>query len=175
MQIVFQDPFSSLNPRMKVGAILDRGHGGCHLLPVLLRPAKIAELLDQVGLPADAAGPLSARIFRRSASAHRHRPGIGGEPKLLILDEPTSALDVSVQAQILNLLADLQRQHGLAYLFITHNLSVVSYLAHRVAVMRGGRVVESGPAETDADSRPENAYTKSAAGLRPGQEAAEPG
>jgi peptide/nickel transport system ATP-binding protein len=160
MQIVFQDPFSSLNPRMRVGAILEEGMAA--LLPDLDRAGRArraAELLDQVGLPADAA----ARYPHEFSGGQRQRIAIARalavNPRLLILDEPTSALDVSVQAQILNLLADLRREHGLAYLFITHNLSVVGYLADRVAVMRGGRIVESGPAE-QIFSRPENAYTR---------------
>ncbi len=168
MQIVFQDPFSSLNPRMRVGAILEEGMAA--LLPELDRAGRgrrSAELLDQVGLPADAA----LRYPHEFSGGQRQRIAIARalavNPRLLILDEPTSALDVSVQAQILNLLADLRREHGLAYLFITHNLSVVGYLADRVAVMRGGRIVESGPAQ-QIFSRPENDYTKLLLASAPG-------
>jgi peptide/nickel transport system ATP-binding protein len=160
MQIVFQDPFSSLNPRMRVGEILEEGMAA--LLPELDQPGRTRrglELLDQVGLPEDAA----RRYPHEFSGGQRQRIAIARalavKPKLLILDEPTSALDVSVQAQILNLLADLRRQHGLAYLFITHNLSVVSYLADRVAVMREGRIVEAGAAE-QVLTRPENDYTR---------------
>jgi peptide/nickel transport system ATP-binding protein len=121
-------------------------------------------------LPADAVG----RYPHEFSGGQRQRIAIARalavEPKLLILDEPTSALDVSVQAQILNLLADLQKEHGLAYLFITHNLSVVSYLAHRVAVMRGGKIVESGLAETLL-TRPQNAYTQLLLDSAPGKKA----
>ena len=145
MQIVFQDPFSSLNPRMRVGDIVEEGMAA--LLPELdarARATRAAALLDQVGLPRDAA----ARYPHEFSGGQRQRIAIARalavNPKLLILDEPTSALDVSVQAQILNLLADLQAEHGLAYLFITHNLAVVGYLAHRVAVMRAGAIVEQG-------------------------------
>jgi peptide/nickel transport system ATP-binding protein len=159
MQIVFQDPFSSLNPRMKVGEILAEGMTALSTLPVSQRPAKIADLLNQVGLPEDAI----SRYPHEFSGGQRQRIAIARAlavaPKLLILDEPTSALDVSVQAQILNLLADLQRLHGLAYLFITHNLSVVSYLAHRVAVMRGGVIVETGATETLL-TRPQDPYTQ---------------
>jgi len=168
MQIVFQDPFSSLNPRMKVGAILAEGMAALSMLPQSAQPARIADLLDRVGLPEDAA----SRYPHEFSGGQRQRIAIARalavEPKLLILDEPTSALDVSVQAQILNLLADLQRQHGLAYLFITHNLAVVSYLAHRVAVMQGGKVVETGPAETLL-TQPQNAYTRLLLDSAPGK------
>ncbi len=160
MQIVFQDPFSSLNPRMRVGAILEEGMAA--LLPeldVAARRARALALLDQVGLPADALG----RYPHAFSGGQRQRIAIARalavEPKLLILDEPTSALDVSVQAQILNLLADLQRAQGLAYLFITHNLSVVGYLARRVAVMQGGRIVEEGATEALL-TQPREAYTR---------------
>jgi peptide/nickel transport system ATP-binding protein len=160
MQIVFQDPFSSLNPRMRVGEILEEGMAA--LLPGLdgtARNRRGLELLDQVGLPADA----GSRYPHEFSGGQRQRIAIARalavEPRLLILDEPTSALDVSVQAQILNLLADLRRQHGLAYLFITHNLSVVSYLADRVAVMRSGKIVETGEAERLL-TRPESPYTR---------------
>ncbi|MEW5771212.1 MAG: ABC transporter ATP-binding protein [Pseudomonadota bacterium] len=172
MQIVFQDPFSSLNPRMKVGAILDEGMAA--LLPELdarARQARTAALLDQVGLPADAVG----RYPHEFSGGQRQRIAIARalavEPKLLILDEPTSALDVSVQAQILNLLAEIQAEHGLAYLFITHNLSVVGYLAHRVAVMQGGRIVEAGETE-QVLTRPEADYTRQLLAAVPGKGAA---
>ena len=160
MQIVFQDPFSSLNPRMRVGEILEEGMAA--LLPEMDKPGRRRrglELLDQVGLPEDAA----RRYPHEFSGGQRQRIAIARalavKPKLLILDEPTSALDVSVQAQILNLLADLRRENGLAYLFITHNLSVVSYLADRVAVMRNGKIVETGDAE-QVLTRPENDYTR---------------
>ncbi len=160
IQIVFQDPFSSLNPRMRVGEILEEGMAA--LLPGMDKPGRRRrglELLDQVGLPEDAA----RRYPHEFSGGQRQRIAIARalavKPRLLILDEPTSALDVSVQAQILNLLADLRREHGLAYLFITHNLSVVSYLADRVAVMRNGRIVETGSAE-QVLTRPENDYTR---------------
>ena len=168
MQIVFQDPFSSLNPRMKVGQILAEGMAALLSLPAPKQHLKILDLLDQVGLPADAA----SRYPPECSGGQRQRIAIARalavEPKLLILDEPTSALDVSVQAQILNLLADLQRKHGLAYLFITHNLAVVSYLAHRVAVMRGGKIVEAGAAEKLL-IQPENAYTRLLLDSAPGK------
>lgn len=168
MQIVFQDPFSSLNPRMKVGAILAEGMAALLSLPASAQGKRIADLLNQVGLPEDAA----TRYPHEFSGGQRQRIAIARalavEPKLLILDEPTSALDVSVQAQILNLLADLQRQHGLAYLFITHNLSVVSYLAHRVAVMQGGKIVEEGEAEKLL-TQPENAYTRLLLDSAPGK------
>jgi peptide/nickel transport system ATP-binding protein len=169
MQIVFQDPFASLNPRMKIGAILDEGMAA--LLPELDRAARqqrAAELLDQVGLPVDAA----SRYPHEFSGGQRQRIAIARalavQPKLLILDEPTSALDVSVQAQILNLLADLRRQHGLAYLFITHNLAVVSYLADRVAVMYRGRIVETGHTERLLDS-PAHPYTRLLLDSAPGR------
>jgi len=171
MQIVFQDPFSSLNPRMKVGAILEEGMAS--LLPELdvrARARRVGGLLEQVGLPGDASG----RYPHEFSGGQRQRIAIARalavEPKLLILDEPTSALDVSVQAQILNLLADIQSQRGLAYLFITHNLSVVSYLAHRVAVMRGGKIVEEGGAG-EVLAHPRSDYTQQLLDAAPGRKA----
>ena len=171
MQIVFQDPYSSLNPRMKVGAILAEGIEA--LLPELVgvtRDRRVAALLDQVGLPADAA----RRYPHEFSGGQRQRVAIARalavEPKLLILDEPTSALDVSVQAQILNLLADIQTERGLAYLFISHNLSVVGYLAHRVAVMKGGRIVEEGTTEAVL-TRPRSGYTRLLLDSVPGRKA----
>jgi peptide/nickel transport system ATP-binding protein len=132
------------------------------------RRARVVELLEQVGLPLDAAG----RYPHEFSGGQRQRIAIARalavQPKLLILDEPTSALDVSVQAQILNLLADLQAAHGLAYLFITHNLPVVGYLAQRVAVMRAGRIVEEGPAERLLTA-PQHEYTRLLLDSAPGR------
>ena len=168
MQIVFQDPFSSLDPRMPVGAILEEGMAALLPLTAAARRQKVAALLDQVGLPRDAA----RRYPHEFSGGQRQRVAIARalavQPRLLILDEPTSALDVSVQAQILNLLADLQAQHGLAYLFITHNLPVVAYLAQHVAVMRAGRIVEAGPAETLLTA-PQHEYTRLLLDSAPGK------
>ena len=148
IQIVFQDPYASLDPRMRVGAILQEGIEA--LRPEWSRveqSKRIAYLLDRVGLPADA----SDRYPHEFSGGQRQRIAIARalavEPIVLILDEPTSALDVSVQAQILDLLTDLQRETGMAYLFITHNFGVVEYLADRVAVMDAGKLVELGDAQ----------------------------
>jgi len=160
MQIVFQDPYASLNPRMRVGDILAEGMralgvGGDEAG----RAARIGVLLEQVGLPREAL----ARYPHEFSGGQRQRIAIARalavEPKLIICDEPTSALDVSVQAQILNLLRKLQARLGLAYLFITHNLSVVEYLAHDVAVMYLGRIVEQGTVDEVLGS-PRHPYTE---------------
>jgi oligopeptide transport system ATP-binding protein len=142
MQIVFQDPYSSLNPRLTVGSMLGEAlsiHG-------IARGAKarerIAELLVQVGLSADHA----RRYPHEFSGGQRQRIGVARAlavgPKLIVADEPVSALDVSIQAQIINLLRDLQRQRGLTYLFVAHDLAVVEHLSDRVAVMYLGRIVE---------------------------------
>ena len=148
IQIVFQDPYASLDPRMRIGAILQEGIEA--LRPEWSRveqTRRIAYLLDRVGLPSDA----SDRYPHEFSGGQRQRIAIARalavEPAVLILDEPTSALDVSVQAQILDLLSDLQKETGMAYLFITHNFGVVEYLADRVAVMDSGVLVELGDAE----------------------------
>jgi peptide/nickel transport system ATP-binding protein len=145
MQIIFQDPYASLNPRMRVADILAEGMkslGVGH--DDRDRADRMAKLLDQVGLPHESL----ARYPHEFSGGQRQRIAIARalavEPGLIVCDEPTSALDVSVQAQILNLLKRLQRQLGLAYLFITHNLAVVEYLADEVAVMYLGRIVERG-------------------------------
>jgi len=143
IQIVFQDPYASLDPRMRVGEILDEGIAALRPeMDAAARTERAQGLLVRVGLPADA----SQRYPHEFSGGQRQRVAIARalavEPKVLVCDEPTSALDVSVQAQILDLLRELQADLGIAYLFITHNFSVVEYLADRVAVMHGGRIVE---------------------------------
>ena len=160
MQIVFQDPYASLNPRMRVADILAEGMRSLGVgASEAERWTRIDALLDQVGLPATA----KRRYAHEFSGGQRQRIAIARalavEPRLIVCDEPTSALDVSVQAQILNLLRSLQDRLGLAYLFITHNLAVVEFLAHEVAVMTEGRIVEQGTAEQVLRA-PRHAYTK---------------
>jgi oligopeptide transport system ATP-binding protein len=159
MQIVFQDPHSSLNPRRSVGEIIGR--------PLLIHHAgsraearkRAAELLDLVGLPPEAA----TRYPHEFSGGQRQRIGIARalalNPSFIVLDEPTSSLDVSVQAQILNLLNDLKRDLGLTYLFISHNLNVVEYFCDQTVVMYLGKVVESGPSEA-IHAEPMHPYTQ---------------
>jgi peptide/nickel transport system ATP-binding protein len=157
--MVFQDPFSSLNPRMRVADILLEGMDALEVGEPAQRREAVSRLLQQVGLPDDAGG----RYPHAFSGGQRQRIAIARalavSPRLVICDEPTSALDVSVQAQILNLLKDLQSGLGLTYLFITHNLAVVEYLAHHVAVMYLGRIVESGPADRVLHA-PRHPYTQ---------------
>jgi len=160
VQIIFQDPFASLNPRMRVAEILDEGLAALQRdLSSAERLARILRLTDQVGLRRDALG----RYPHEFSGGQRQRIAIARalavEPRLIVCDEPTSALDVSVQAQILNLLRDLQCDLGVSFLFITHNIGVVEYIADRVAVMRAGRIEEQG-ACADLLSRPGTAYTR---------------
>jgi peptide/nickel transport system ATP-binding protein len=142
MQYVFQDPYSSLNPVLTVGEIVAeplRIHG---IYDEMGGDARIAELFDMVGLSRTMLG----RYPREFSGGQKQRIGIARalslQPRLLILDEPVAALDVSIQAQIINLLQDLQRELGLSYLFIAHNLSVVRHISDRVAVMYLGRIIE---------------------------------
>ncbi len=148
MQMVFQDPYASLNPKMRVAEILQEGMDALGIAKDSeARQQRIDALLEQVGLSKES----KWRYPHEFSGGQRQRIAIARalavNPKLLICDEPTSALDVSVQAQILNLLKHLQRELGLSYLFITHNLAVVEYLAHEVCVMYLGRIVERGTAE----------------------------
>ncbi len=147
-QIVFQDPFSSLDPRMRVRDIIAEplriyARRGI-LSPGRTRRSrtKTRLLMERCGLSRSFAAALSARVLRRPAPAHRHRPRPGLGPRLVIADEPVSALDVSIQSQILNLLKDLQEDFALTFLFIAHDLAVIEYFCSRIAVMYLGRIVE---------------------------------
>jgi oligopeptide transport system ATP-binding protein len=159
MQIVFQDPYSSLDPRMTVGGIVAE--------PLIVhrvgsrgsRKARVRELLDVVGFDPG----YTNRYPHEFSGGQRQRIGIARAlalgPKLIVCDEPVSALDVSIQAQILNLLKDLQNEFGLTYLFIAHDLAVVRSMSDQIAVMQRGKIVEVGPAE-DVYTSPSHEYTK---------------
>jgi oligopeptide transport system ATP-binding protein len=159
MQIVFQDPYSSLNPRMTVGNIVGE--------PMLVhgqgtrrgREARVRDLLETVGFNPD----FTNRYPHEFSGGQRQRIGIARalalNPRLIVCDEPVSALDVSIQAQILNLLKDLQRDLGLAYLFVAHDLAVVRAMSDRIAVMNKGKIVETGPAEA-VYTDPQDEYTR---------------
>ncbi len=160
LQIIFQDPVSSMNPRMLVGDIIAEGMQAQKLLDSpKARRARVLELLRQVGLPEEAAD----RYPNEFSGGQRQRISVARalavNPRFIVCDEPTSALDVSVQAQILNLLKDLQAEYGLSYLFITHDISVVTYLADEVAVMYLGRIVEQGT-EAEVLADPRHPYTR---------------
>lgn len=158
IQVVFQDPYTSLNPSLTVGDILSE--------PLIVQGAtgrdaraRIQTLLDQVGLPADAA----QRFPREFSGGQRQRVAIARalapKPKLIVCDEPVSALDLSTQERVLDLFVEIQRTTGVAYLFVSHDLSVVRHISHRVAVLYRGDLVETGQAAT-VTSTPEHPYTQ---------------
>ncbi|CAN8142443.1 Peptidoglycan transport ATP-binding protein YejF [uncultured Thiomicrorhabdus sp.] len=162
VQVIFQDPFSSLNPRMTISEIIREGMNSLQVGPQTRegQNERIEELLVKVGLLPEH----MQRYPHEFSGGQRQRIGIARalavEPELIICDEPTSALDVSVRAQVLNLLHELQIQYGISYLFITHDLSIVPTIAHRVAVMQKGKIVEQGEVE-QVMRNPQNEYTQS--------------
>ena len=160
VQIIFQDPYSSLDPRMRINETLEEGMSALGVAPGRgERAARVDALLTEVGLSPE----VKYRYPHEFSGGQRQRIAIARalsvEPQLIICDEPTSALDVSVQAQILNLLRELQERKGLAYLFITHNISVIEFLAHEVAVMYQGRIVEHGTVD-EVLKTPKHPYTR---------------
>ena len=158
MQVVFQDPYTSLNPALEIGDILAEPLGVQGLEPAAAKK-RIRELLDQVNLPSDAVH----RLPREFSGGQRQRVAIARalalSPKLIVCDEPVSALDLTTQARVLDLFLQIQRDTGVSYLFVSHDLDVVRHISHRVAVMYRGEIVEQGPADVVTTS-PEHPYTQ---------------
>lgn len=159
IQVVFQDPYGSLNPARTIGDTLSEPLLNEHTLTRQDIQRRIAEVLERVGMPADTA----SRYPNQFSGGQRQRIAIAraviGKPRLVVCDEPVSALDLSVQAQVLNLLNELQRSMGLAMLFISHDLTVVRHVSHRTVVLYRGDVVEQGSAE-QVHCHPQHAYTR---------------
>ena len=168
MQMIFQDPYSSLNPRMTVFQSVAEGVRIAGIADRAKRRQRVSELLEMVGMPSASAD----RYPHEFSGGQRQRIGIARalsvSPRLILCDEPISALDVSIQAQIINLLKDLQAELGLSYLFISHDLNVVSYICDHVNVMYRGRIVESAPASMLFDD-PRHPYTLKLLAAAPGE------
>jgi peptide/nickel transport system ATP-binding protein len=158
LQVVFQDPYTSLNPALEIGDILAEPLGVQGKSPAEAK-RRVRELLDQVGLPSDALH----RLPREFSGGQRQRVAIARalalSPKLIVCDEPVSALDLSTQARVLDLFLQIQRDTGVSYLFVSHDLDVVRHISHRVAVMYSGEIVEQGPADV-VTRDPEHPYTQ---------------
>ena len=167
MQIIFQDPYSSLNPRMSVLATVGEPLLLHAIVPKRELEAAVIELLERVGLKAED----RFRYPHEFSGGQRQRVGIARalalRPKLIVADEPVSSLDVSIQAQVVNLMLDLQQEFGLAYLFISHDLSLVERISDTVAVMYLGRIVETAPA-AELYARPRHPYTEALLAAVPG-------
>ena len=158
VQVVFQDPQTSLNPRMRCGDQVAEPMRIQRLAGRREIPARVAQLLAEVGLSPETAGRFPSELSGGQRQRVAIARALATRPRLLVCDEPVSALDVSVAAQIVNLFLDLRDQHGLSYLFISHDLAVVRRIADRIAVMYQGRIVEEGPAAEIA-TRPQHPYT----------------
>jgi peptide/nickel transport system ATP-binding protein len=172
IQIIFQDPYASLNPRMRIAETLEEGMAALGMgADRAERQVRIDGLLQEVGLTAD----VKSRYPHEFSGGQRQRIAIARalsvEPRLIVCDEPTSALDVSVQAQILNLMKELQQRKGLSYLFITHNIAVIEFLADEVAVMYLGRIVEHGTVSEVLED-PKHPYTRALLSAVPVMDAA---
>ncbi|WP_461173898.1 ATP-binding cassette domain-containing protein [Arthrobacter sp. Z1-9] len=158
LQVVFQDPYTSLNPALEIGDILAEPLGVQGMSPAAAKK-RVKELLDQVGLPSDAIH----RLPREFSGGQRQRVAIARalalSPKLIVCDEPVSALDLSTQARVLDLFLQIQQDTGVSYLFVSHDLDVVRHISHRVAVMYRGEIVEQGPADV-VTTDPEHPYTQ---------------
>jgi oligopeptide/dipeptide ABC transporter ATP-binding protein len=159
VQAVFQDPYASLNPRMRVGTIVAEPLVTHEALERGTVDARVTELLDYVGLPSRAASLFPHEFSGGQRQRIAIARALAVSPKLIVLDEPVSALDVSIRAQILNLLRDLQQQLGVSYLFIAHDLAAVAHMSHTIAVMYLGKIVEIGPAAA-VSRMPKHPYTQ---------------